>query len=337
MITDHQFIDGSERTIGGLLALDYGKNTPVGWYTAQLSGSLLHERDQSDSASRRIRDEPVTLSGIAPVTLSRPGASAASVVVTDLTNTITYVEGPAADYILTPLGAFLQIRRVAGGGIGDPETVLVDYTIAAAEDSKINTTSIRFAQRIDLGELPIALYMSLELIDESLVSGDDPGNLDREETSIFGVELDYEGLLVNVEHEIKEQRLSPSFTSNRVRARYVGELGTDAAISMGGGYEMLRYTDSRKFGFEPGRDFREIITANAHMTSRVKQNLLLRIGGDYTKTRGRENDELGRVFAALEWYYRDLSLSIEARHEIYTQERDEGDSTSIAFSLRRTF
>lgn len=94
----------------------------------QLSyGAKFDRRDQQASNPLvDVLDEPVTLSGTSQVALSHPHVVAGSVVVTNLTQTQTYLEN--VDYLVIVVGAETRLQRLASGSILDGEVVLVDYT-----------------------------------------------------------------------------------------------------------------------------------------------------------------------------------------------------------------
>jgi hypothetical protein len=94
----------------------------------QLSyGAKYDRRDQQASNPLvNVIDESVTLAGTSQVALSNLHVVAGSVVVTNLTQTQTYVEN--LDYLVIVIGAETRLQRLASGSILDGEVVLVDYT-----------------------------------------------------------------------------------------------------------------------------------------------------------------------------------------------------------------
>jgi len=63
----------------------------------------------------------------------------------------------------------------------------------------------------------------------------------------------------------------------------------------------------------------------------------LSLSGDYYRTRGRDNDERGQIRLAFDYTFRDIDLTIEARHDVLRQEDDRRTTQQIRFDLRRRF
>lgn len=101
---------------------------PLWLGSLQLSyGAKYEQRDQQASNPLvSVIDEQHTLPGTTQVALNNPHVVAGSVVVTNLTQTQTYIEN--VDYLLIVVGAETRLQRLAGGSILDGEDVLVDYT-----------------------------------------------------------------------------------------------------------------------------------------------------------------------------------------------------------------
>jgi hypothetical protein len=90
-------------------------------------GAKYDQRDQQASNPLiSIIDEQHTLPGTNQVALSNPNVVTGSVVVTNLTQTQTFLEN--VDYLLIVVGAETRLQRLVSGSILDGEDVLVDYT-----------------------------------------------------------------------------------------------------------------------------------------------------------------------------------------------------------------
>jgi hypothetical protein len=331
---DRQLDDGSEHSIGGFLDLDYNKNTPIGVYHSAMNIGREYQQEQFEGGQQSIRDEAITLVGVTPVFLREPNVLPGSITVTDSNNVITYVQG--IDYFLQQIGTFTQVSRIPSGTIISGQTVLVDYTADAARDADFHTDLFNWSHRIDFDQIPIAIFGSYRLRDEVLDSGDDPGNLDREEVYLVGADLLLDPVTLTGEYEIRNERLFPSSTAYRFRGDLIQAM-EGYSVGAGAHYENRQYQDAQSFGFDPGEEFLETYGAFANAATKLNRNLLLRLDGSYLKTRGRENTELAAIGASAVWSYGNMELSIGASYEIFEQEGDEGDSILLNFAVRRSF
>ncbi len=241
------------------------------------------------------------------------------------------------DYILRVTGAVTEVARLAAGGISDGQVVLVDYTVMAAKNATWTTDTLNWSSRLQLEKLPLALYYTFRSRNDTLRSGDNPGNLDRQQGQLVGVELSPGDLKIILEHEIRDQLLSPPWTADRVRATYLWRPTADVDVSVGAGAEHLKYRDAAAFALPPGRDFLDTLDAYGRATVKLRSDLLFRTEAEIMKTAGNENRSLAQVLLGLDWHYRDLELSVEAREAGYTQEQNRGTLQSIMVVLKRRF
>ena len=335
ILTARRLGSGSEDILGGYLDMRYRKKTPIGRLVSSLLLGKERQKDESTGGLQPVQNEAVVLSGLSYSQLSEPNVSPGTLLVTNLAETIIYVEN--LDYVVRTTGAFTEIARLAGGSIADGQSVLVDYVAEVAREATFTTDQVRWAARMNLDAVPISVYYNYGLRDQSLESGDNPGNLERVLTQLIGVELKHKGLTVAVEHETEDRQLSPPSSASRVQVQYQRRLRPDLNLTLGGRAERLDYAEAAKFGFEPGRDFLTTWGGNARLTAKLSRNLLARLQGDYLRTRGRDNNEVASIALGVEGTRRSLDFSVELRHDVYTQELDEGTANSLRFNVTRRF
>ena len=332
---DRQLQDGSQKTRGGFLDFAYRKETPVG----QLNLGLMLGRENTDQSAPSgqlfIRGQSITLTGTTFFPLGHANVLTGSILVTNVARTITYVEG--TDYELRITGSITEIARIPAGAILDGQEVLVDFTILTSEQATWTTDHLNWTNRLQLKDLPLAFYYNYHLRDDNLVSGLDPGNLDRQRGHLAGVELSLKDLQVVLEREIRDQLLFPPWTADRVRAHYTWRPTRDVDVAVGGGAEHLVYRNIQQFDLEPGQDTMDSLNGYGRLTAKLRADLLGLLEVEYLKTSGRENRKLTRLSVGVEWHYRDLDLSIQAREAAYQQEQNSGTTESIMFILRRRF
>lgn len=113
----------STRVVDG--SLRYKRPVRVG--SVQASYAVRYEQRDQQAANPLVDivDEQLTLTGVAQVALNHTHVVPGSVVVTNLTQTQTFVEN--VDYLLVVIGAETRVQRLVAGSILDGESVLADY------------------------------------------------------------------------------------------------------------------------------------------------------------------------------------------------------------------
>ena len=334
-VTGYDFTGGKEDTLGGSVDVDYRCPTPIGEYVAALTVGMEGEAQQATGGRRLVRDERIVLSGLTFSQLRKPNVIPGSVSVTNEDRTISYQEG--VDYILRTTGAITEISRRISGSIGHSKAVLVSYSAKAAGEATIATALVRCDNRLELKNLPLVPYVNYRLRDDGLVSGEDPGSLERESSTVTGIRLDYNGLSISAEHEFKDRLLVPPSSAIRLLVNFARSIGKRIELSVGGRAERLRYENAEEFGIEPDRDYINSIGGLANVTAQITKNFLIRLEGNHYATDGRENDKLTRLGATLEWSFGDLSILLEAHHSIFEQEFSSGNTNLLSVNIRRKF
>ena len=338
---DRSVGESGERRIGAFFEADYRKETPIGYYTSSLLVGREKEHEQFPSGQRTIIDESVTLIGTTFVALNENNVVPGSVVVTDITGTIFYAT--PGDYVLRTTGVVTEIRRVLGGLIGDGDTVLVDYITAASPDLTFITDHFTWEHRLEIKDTPVAVYGEYRLFDEQIVDGQDPGNLDRIRSFLGGVELDYKGFLLTLEHEQSQQKLSPPWRAYRASATYRTKLARDLALTVGANVETLEYLQAGQFGLQPGAESLDSASAHAALTAKLGRNSLLRFDVTLSDYSGRENRTELESSVSFEWRYAKLDFSVDAHYDMYTDQNlagtteDSGQSASLMVYVKRRF
>lgn len=110
---------------GGQLDASYGTDLPFGGLGMSASVGLDRTDQEAESDTAQVFDEPHELVGVTPVRLDREFVIIDTVVVTNVAQTQTFIEG--LDYRLVTIGSTTTIERITTGSIIDGETVLVSY------------------------------------------------------------------------------------------------------------------------------------------------------------------------------------------------------------------
>ncbi len=122
--TENQIFSTRYRGLDGTLRYEYA--LPLGVLQASVSGQYFTREQQSVTPQAPVLGEHVLLEGLAYKTLAQRHVAVASLVVSNLARTQSYVEG--IDYSLLQIGAETRIQRLPGGSILDGEEVLLDYS-----------------------------------------------------------------------------------------------------------------------------------------------------------------------------------------------------------------
>lgn len=205
----------------------YIREIPVGMLTITNGYAYRVEDSNIEAQSSQVLNEAHTLTGSTPEILARSNVEPASVVVTDVTSTTTYVEG--IDYVLSVVGESVTIERSIFGGIADGETVLVDYVFATQAPFEADRWSTRFGFNVDLWRA-LRLYYNFSSIDEDLISGTRPSDLSDDRIHRIGASLRWRWSTTSAEYEnrntvrtpLTRRRLQQSFAVNVTRSMSFG-------------------------------------------------------------------------------------------------------------------
>lgn len=174
------------------------------WGRLHIGNYAVHdwEERQSDGGVFTVVDERVTLVDGQIVLLKQPQVLFVSRV-TDLSGTITYIEG--LDYEIISHGNLTEIRRrFTSRDIPPGATVLVDYTTASSSSGGFTTFSDQFSVRLELFDNLLALYSRLSWIEHSTTEKFVLEDVFSTET---GAELSWRWLRASAEYETRDSNL----------------------------------------------------------------------------------------------------------------------------------
>src|SRR5690606_6827692 len=203
-------------------------------------------------------------------------------------------------------GPLTEIQRIEFGGdpIPDGATVLVDYTVTQAQDAQFTEDRLVWSHRLEIDRFHVAPYLILQYFNQDLVSGDDPGNLNRTTSITLGIDYNHDGLFASYEFETLDSQISLSYDAHRLRGSYYRTFGRDVTLTLGADAEWLTYTNADAFGLEPGEDFRNTYHAFGQFTQRINKSTLWRVRVDGRDISGRQTTRHAEISSGLEWQYR---------------------------------
>lgn len=173
---------------GAYASFNYSRELSFG--SLGIGGSVRAERaDQVSTESEiPIIDEPIVLDGTTPVDLANDFVIAETVVVTNVANTQTFVEG--LDYRLVVVGSITSVQRLVDGNIADGQTVLVSYRFLSGGTAKYDSFVSGF--NANLGFLNyFRTFLRLNRRQFDVVSGAPSTPLNAYRTVELGLEGDF--------------------------------------------------------------------------------------------------------------------------------------------------
>lgn len=314
------------------LNLDYVKRVPYGQLNAGLGLNLnrLENSDRGDSIP--FFNERVTFNDPLPVIIARRNIVPASVFITNMSETRTYVEG--LDYTLLAFPDRIELRRVVGGAIADGETVLVDFELgpepANSIDSFTHTVVLRYT--VQEGRLRgLSTYLTYSDVDQNLDSSDSTLiTLNDQTRLLLGTEFRRGPWTLLVEHEDVSSEVSP-YTLLRMRARYDQRLGVRSWASLEATHEEIDYgqsdesVDLNRVTGEIGRMLAPGLHGRLRLRYRDESNSM---GG---QTRGFEQ------LAEVKYTRGQTDLYATVRYSQLEGDVTDTQSQLFSFGLRRAF
>ena len=226
---------GRQNIYDGNLNLLYQRKIP--WGAIDLRADLDYrftERDGFEGNSIQVTDEPHVLTTGVETLLDNQNVDLNSIVVTDVTGTILYIEN--VDYTVEEVDSFTRISRTVVGAIANGQTVLVDYRFLSDPDFDDSV----FGQAYDI---QLYLWNALTLrygylrTDQNIVSGPPPENTVDDRTHEAEIRLNLGWTDTRFTYEDTDRSSGASTTrwlaSQTFRLRPVRRFLTDVTGSYG--------------------------------------------------------------------------------------------------------
>jgi len=305
--TSEQQIGFDKDEIGARGAISYTRPTDFG--SIGIAGSLRKDRTDQTSEEETIQvfDEPVVLNGTVPTALRNDFVIVSSVVVSNSTQTQTYVED--LDYRLVTVGSTTSIQRLIDGNIADGELVLVDYryeTGGTAEYDSLNSNisfSIGFFDHFNA-------FARFNKRDTEVLSGQLTVPLNDLTSIDLGLGISYPMMVGwtfdgQIRHVDQEEEISP-FVRDSVDLALVGNLPGSLRFRLTGNLikvdieNSLEGVDQVSYG----------LGISGRIWRRVRFDVSSRYLRDTGGTQGRRRLEHG---LNLNWIYRQARIDLRAK------------------------
>jgi len=321
--------NGNQNTNTAALDFRYRRAIPWGQLLVNLGVRERIRDNQRDGSVIQIREEPHAFAGATTqVFLDNLNIDEGTIVVTDASGTIIYVKG--VDYIVDRVGASTRITRDPFGGIGDNQSILVDYKYRPDPPAKTGLTSTNFGVNLLLWK-NLTLYYQSNRSRERQISGDFPIPLQNDKRQKTGGELKWGWTRTLVEYEDNDTRISPY---KRFLVSETLSLNLHRSISLGLG---AAYTETEL------RDTGEItkgVRADANLTWHVGATGQLRARAYFLNARSSVQDTQSKgAIATYEWLFGAWQprLRYEFLDDINSISGDNRTRHSIYFEIARVF
>ena len=189
--------DGAVDVLDSDVDFRYLRRLPVGNLNITNGYNYRLEDSDIDAVISQVVDESLVSQGTQPLFLVRDAIDVDSIVVTDSTAAVVYIEG--IDYVVTQFGTSVAIEPTLLGGIADGETLLVDYAFAAQAPFKIDRKGLRFGLSVQLWN-SLRLFYSYGRTREDLISGVRPADLADDTIHRVGGQLKWLWSTTSVEY-----------------------------------------------------------------------------------------------------------------------------------------
>lgn len=325
------FDGSSEDEVGVTGRIDYRKRTPWGLLTMGYGRTIDKISRSGRSVSRPIIDEQLTLDSILFTFLSEPGVIPDTIVVTDPTGTIEYVEN--FDYITLIQGQRVGLRVLPGGTLNDGDTVLVDYEIIFTQDidyrNDYQTLYARYAFERYLKNL--AIYYRWQQLEPSESDFADDLSILSYDSWLAGFEYRWRWLTWREEYQEYRSNFS-EYDQLDSRLEAVYDLSRRLRLSANVGMINVDYLDDVSQG-----DQTDIVYAGVGLDGQYR-------GRGYWRLEGRIREETGLIDETLMGLLARTGYSIgktriEAGALLETRERFdfELERTNVFLQVRREF
>ncbi|MDH3283908.1 MAG: hypothetical protein OEQ13_04145, partial [Acidobacteriota bacterium] len=132
--------EGQERLEEARVDFDYARRLPYGTFTLSW-GRRLRTDDRVIAGLATVGSVEAVFDPAVPTLLDTPGLVVATILVTNLAETIVYTEG--IDYELIPLNGLVELRVLAGGAISPGDGLLIRFAIEPSDLLEVRTESHR--------------------------------------------------------------------------------------------------------------------------------------------------------------------------------------------------
>jgi len=211
------------------IELNYSKKIPTGQFMMSYRFDRYHQDYTSDPVKLEITNEQYTLSDSKIVLIRLPDVHLSSVVVRDVTTTLTYQNG--LDYILIERNRYIEIRRIPGGAIADNGPVFIDYTANQPGSYSYDANAHVFTSGIYLLNSLLSLNYRFSTQDYSNLDRTEFVTLNYYTQHVFGFRLDFKFIIAGAEYEDYKSSILP-YKMLKYYVNFQKNLGSKATVML---------------------------------------------------------------------------------------------------------
>ncbi len=261
--------------------LEYSKKIPMGQFYATYKYDKLHKDYLSSPSNINVIGESYSLSDNGIVLLHLPDINITSVVVKDTTGTIIYLNN--IDYLLIPVGKYVEIRRIPGGSIANNATVLIDYVAIQPGSYNYDANSHILKTGFYLFKNLLSISYRFSTQNYSNQEQTEYVTLNHYTQNIIGGRLDFKIVNLGAEYESYQSNIIP-YKMTRYYFNFLKNFGRKVNCIFNTNfqsYEMLNETDAR---------YQSYFDASGKIIYNLFQHTKLNVDVTYRKQTGRKID-----------------------------------------------
>ena len=311
----------------------FSYSRPFGAGTLGFAGGLRMDRtDQaSESDTIQVFDEPVILTGTTQVALANDFVISGSVVVSNATQTQTYVED--LDYRLIVIGSTTLVQRLIDGNITDGELVLVDYRYQTSGTAEFDTLGSNLS--VTLGFLEhFTAFSRLTRRDSSVSSGQLTVPLNDLQSIEIGATMNLPLVIGwtiegQIRHVDQDEEISP-YVRDSVDIGLTGSLPGSLKMRLSGGLTQV--------DFENSVEDVDQVNYGLVVSGRLFRRLQFDLGSRYLLDTGGtlERRQLQHRLN-LQWVYRQVRFALRAQLSDETLGASDRRYTQVTAFVTRAF
>lgn len=312
------FTDGQIDIFETDLDFRYTREIPIGQLNITNGYGYRLEDNDIESDTSQVINERIVLVGTERALLNRTNIEVASIVVTDSTSAIVYVEG--IDYVITEVGTSVAIARTLLGGIADGENVLVDYVFTPQAPFKTDRTEFRFGVSVNMWRM-LRVFYNINRAEENLRAGTRPSDLADDTIQRVGGDLRWRWSTTFVEFEDRDTVRVP-LDRFRVQQTLLFQLHSRLSAGLSAGYSETDFKEETAGSDSESRD----LSANLRWQLGRWGNLEARAFTRSVEGDSQNTDSDGLV-GIWRWRYGDWAGSVryetlEEQDDLTVQTRD---------------
>jgi len=187
--------------------LDYNKKIPGGYLNLAYRYLWQHQDNKGEASALQIMHEEYILTNGSITLLKRPYVNISSIQVWDATGTTLYLLN--VDYLLNPVGNFVQIQRTPGGQIANNSAVYLNYIADVPGSYQFDMKNEYYSAGITMFKKLFGLYYRHQKQDYFNLVTADAVTLNYYTQQIYGLRMEYKVFSGGIEFDDNNSSILP--------------------------------------------------------------------------------------------------------------------------------